>query len=335
MLSQLLIIFLISKFTAGVPEALAESNDDILRSEIESAARESRALADDLAAMLARLEAEEDRQDAVEAAVVGDNEKVKGALKEMVDKVEELAKVSEESNVSKIAGLVKEERLKEDELKKTLEELEIVAIQIEEVASSVNSTEEIDAIEEAAIVLQGVSKKVEEKTDIVKSGNEKSTKSFVKRINENTALELNGIDEMIASLEKVTKDLRELGNQSESDIPEEDNVTVDDENEKNETNNEEAVNVLSIRRKPKQLNLDEEDPEVEEKENKSVTEKANKYEVRKPKQLEDEENCSEEDVKNRVDVCVPKVSSVDTPIKLYSGQIAEERHCIDVLVFLL
>ena len=333
MLSQLLIIFLISKFTAGVPEALAESNDDILRSEIESAARESRALADDLAAMLARLEAEEDRQDAVEAAVVGDNEKVKGALKEMVDKVEELAKVSEESNVSKIAGLVKEERLKEDELKKTLEELEIVAIQIEEVASSVNSTEEIDAIEEAAIVLQGVSKKVEEKTDIVKSGNEKSTKSFVKRINENTALELNGIDEMIASLEKVTKDLRKLGNQS--DIPEEDNVTVDDENEKNETNNEEAVNVLSIRRKPKQLNLDEEDPEVEEKENKSVTEKANKYEVRKPKQLEDEENCSEEDVKNRVDVCVPKVSSVDTPIKLYSGQIAEERHCIDVLVFLL
>ena len=101
----ILILAMTCTFSDASPEE--DPGDELLRSEIESAARESRALADDLAAMLARLEAEENREDAVEAAVIGDNEKVKEALIEMVDKIEELAKASEDSNLSQIEGAVK------------------------------------------------------------------------------------------------------------------------------------------------------------------------------------------------------------------------------------
>ena len=70
----ILILAFTVTLSAAHPEA--DPGDEILRSEIESAAKESRALADDLAAMLARLEAEENREEAVDAAVIGDNEKV-------------------------------------------------------------------------------------------------------------------------------------------------------------------------------------------------------------------------------------------------------------------
>ena len=86
MLSTLTILILAMTCNFSVASPEADPGDEILRSEIESAARESRALADDLAAMLARLEAEESREDAVEAAVIGDNEKVKEAITDMVDK---------------------------------------------------------------------------------------------------------------------------------------------------------------------------------------------------------------------------------------------------------
>merc|ERR1711970_1698353 len=130
----------------------------------------------------------------------------------MVDK---LAKASEDSNLSQIAGAVKKENIREEELEKTLEELEIVALQIEEVASSAGSSDEIDAIEEAAVLLQTVSDKVEKKTENIDKSNEISTKKFNKD-NKETSLELNGIDEMIESLEKVTHDLRELNVQTEN-----------------------------------------------------------------------------------------------------------------------
>ena len=212
MISLPFILVLLIRATLSAANPESELGDEILRSEIESAAKESRALADDLAAMLARLEAEENREEAVDAAVLGDNKKVKDALTKMVDKIEELAEASEDSQAS---NTVKKENIQEEELEKTLEELEIVALQIEEVASSAGTSEEIDAIEEAAVLLQTVSDKVEKKTENIDKSNEISTKK-INKDNKETSLELNGIDEMIASLEKVTHDLRELNVQTEN-----------------------------------------------------------------------------------------------------------------------
>ena len=60
--------------------SITDPTDDLLRLEIEEAASDSRLLADELADMLARLEADESRQEAVEAAVAGDDIKVESAL---------------------------------------------------------------------------------------------------------------------------------------------------------------------------------------------------------------------------------------------------------------
>ena len=54
---------------------------------------------------------------------------------------------------------------------------------------------------------------------------------------------------------------------------------------------------------------------------------------RDPKKLGEDkegEECTVNDATNRVRVCVPKVTSVDSTIHLYSGKVKEERHCYDV-----
>jgi len=347
MLPTILILAVACMLSAANPEA--DPADEILRSEIESAAKESRALADELAAMLARLEAEEDREEAVEAAVVGDNKKVKEALTEMVDKIEELAEASEVSNLSKLTGAVKNEKIREEELKNTLEELEIVASQIEEVASSAQSSDDINAIETMAELLQSVSDKVEEKTNNIDSDNEKSTKE-VDRESKSTSLELNGIDEMIKSLEKVTHDLRELNVQSEEEdikhtleINEDKPISMrrkqkalDLESSLNQEDDASKTEEKNSIREPKELDIEkttEEDNELDEyKESKNPQEKIVETK-REPKELEEPkegEECTEKEATNRVRVCVPKFSTVDNTVHLYSGEVKEERHCYDV-----
>merc|ERR1712212_1063544 len=135
--------------------------DEVLKSEIEQAASESRHLADELAGMLDRLEIEEDRSAAVNAAVLGEQEEVEAALKVMVEKIENLAQASEDSSSETVSGLVKKKRVKEQELRKTLEQLELVASQIEEAADTADSIEEVDTIEKIAKLLQSISNKVE------------------------------------------------------------------------------------------------------------------------------------------------------------------------------
>merc|ERR1712088_625245 len=79
--------------------------DKVLKSEIEQSASESRHLADELAGMLDRLEIEEDRSAAVNAAVLGEQVEV--------EKMETLAQASEESSSETVSGLVKKKRVKE------------------------------------------------------------------------------------------------------------------------------------------------------------------------------------------------------------------------------
>ena len=176
----------------------------MLRTEIEAAAEDSRALADELADMLARLQAEEARSDAVEAAVVGDEVRVEEALQLMIQQMEKLSDASQGSDPNLRLPVSLEEKIqKEEELRSTLEELQIVAEEIGEVTSD----EEVKTVAGVSKLLKSVNSKIEKKIQRENFRNENS--------NASTAEDLNGIEEMIRSLEKVTKDLREMQTRSE------------------------------------------------------------------------------------------------------------------------
>merc|ERR1712106_972075 len=252
--------------------------------------------------------------------------------------IEELAETSEVSNLSRLTEAVKNERIKEEELKNTLEELVIVASQIEEVASSAQSSDDINAIETMAELLQNVSDKVEEKTNNIDSDNEKNTKE-VDRESKSTSLELNGIDEMIKSLEKVTHDLRELNVQSEEeDIKLTLEINENKHNSKRRKQEDDASKTEEKKpiREPKELEIEkstkEDDELYEYMESKNPRQKIVETK-REPKELEEPkkgEDCTEKEGTNRVRVCVPKFSTVDNTVHLYSGEVKEERHCYDV-----
>jgi len=118
-----------------------------------------------------------------------------------------LAEASEDTSTDTVNGLVKKKRVKEQELRKTLEQLEVVASQIEEAAGSADSAEDVNSIEKIAKLLQSISDKVE-KNNNDESENKEAFRSQFRKTQSKTGLELNGIAEMIKSLEKVTKDLK-------------------------------------------------------------------------------------------------------------------------------
>merc|ERR1711874_689416 len=97
---------------------MPDAEEESLKEEIAVAAEESRALADELAEMLARLD---DNQDPIQRYVDpgDDGSQVEGALKLLVSKIRELAVVSAKSEELNIPQAVKER-----ELKTTLAEIE-------------------------------------------------------------------------------------------------------------------------------------------------------------------------------------------------------------------
>ena len=115
----------------GLGQCEAEPTDDQLLDDIEEAARESRRLADDLANMLASLETLEAQGEAVEAAVRGDEEQLDIALADMLEKVQELATASLETDSAKLSSVVNRERADENELQRAIEEIEKVTQQIQ------------------------------------------------------------------------------------------------------------------------------------------------------------------------------------------------------------
>merc|ERR1712055_29001 len=321
--------------------------DEVLKSEIEQAASESRHLADELAGMLDRLEIEEDRSAAVNAAVLGEQEEVEAALKVMVEKIENLAQASEESSSETVSGLVKKKRVKEQELRKTLEQLELVASQIEEAADTADSIEEVDTIEKIAKLLQSISNKVEANNED-DDDEEVFRRQFAKDQSQ-TGLELNGIAEMIKSLEKVTKDLTE---DDEDDSEDEDDSSrraqklVDDvksgklgrrsrgrgqrprggkqidlglESDKGSLDST-ANRLLDV------LNLEE----IEEANKSSGPDKSSGERSGKSEEPEDSEECEGKTSEDRIRVCLPKPTAKGTPVKLPTAKIEEEAVCLDV-----
>ena len=337
-----LIIGLISSVMCQADD---EITDDILRSEIESAASESRALADELAEMLSRLEVEEVRKEAVEAVVVGDDKKVETVLKDMIEKIDALAIVSEYTEQENLKGSQKEKKEEEQELKSALEKLEVVAQNVK----NATSKKDIETIDDMAELIKSVSDEIDNKfksNDEVNRSKPKSGKGL-----DETALELNGIEEMISTLEKVTDGLKNLQNIGDEIFEYEE---TDDQSNKNASTVESASVGPVIRREEntldnaksrsgKSLELEDRPDENVAKEDRKTfygsqtVSEMKDMEVKKdrePKELEEkeksEENCTEREVSNRVQVCVPKFLTADAEVQLSSGEIREERHCYDV-----
>jgi len=339
-----IILVLVLKSSTNLAEPDADPTDGLLRSEIESAASESRALADELADMLLRLEAEEDRADAVEAAVVGNENKVESALKEMIEKMEDLAEASEDSNNKVLKGSTEQKQKEENELKETVEQLELVAKQIE----TASSVKDVETIDDMAKILQSVNDKIEGKLD---EGSKENVEEFKFKVKDTTALELNGIDEMIRTLEKVTDDLRELHDDVDISVENEETENIEDILNKNKISNQKlgtsstdaentVTNSLETKRERngKSLSFESETSYgLIRKSNDKETDVKNETETderpRGPKELKDDEpveDCVDKEATNKVKVCVPKFITVDNSINLYSGEIKEERHCFDV-----
>ena len=335
------------------------ATDEELRLEIEEAASDSRLLADELADMLARLEADNSRQEAVEAAVLGDDIKVESALQEMLDKIEKLETVANEDlETPELRGTLEEKIEKEEELRQTLETLETVAKQIEDVSS----VKDLKTIDDMTELLQKINDKIEDSVD-AETG---KTKSGVK-----TALHLNGIVDMIKSLEKVTTDLKSMQDNIDDYFDEDDNST-DKTNEKLIKSGEEgskASKLLSSffkskssenssvekkNRKGKQLDddLDYADEEYEDfggdagdaaaesdaKSGADIAEESrssgggdsSKSSYDSHDDDEEEEICEDTEAKSRVRVCTPKFSRAEETINLYSSIPEDVRHCYDV-----
>ena len=365
-MESLVLILILSLFSQYVTAA-----DDILRAEIEEAALDSKLLADELAEMLARLELDEDREDAVEAAVKGDDLKVETALQDMLDKLEGLEIVANQNaDTPEFKGNLEEKIEKEVELIKTLETLETVAKEIDDVSS----VKQLKTIDEMTELLQRINEKIESSV----SDDEKS-KSELK-----TSLHLNGIVGMIKSLEKVTKDLRDMqdniddyfeeeeeiiDSQSESDdekgkpktLTEFFKSTIKSGDKKEENDSNESSKSSQKSRKGKQLDNDYEDfggddyptddeaePAVESKsasvessgynndaaasdvvDLKSGSSKSGSGYSKEAKE-EPAEECEETEAKSKVRVCVPKFSSVEQSVNLYSSKPEDVRHCYDV-----
>lgn len=330
-----LVFIILAALLAATNTSPAPGVDELLKSEIEVAAAESRKLADDLAGMLERLEIEDDRSTAVDAAVLGDQDEVEAALKEMVEKIENLAEASEESSTDTVSGLVKKKRVKEQELRKTLEQLELVASQIEEAADSADSIEEVDTIEKIAKLLQSISDKVETSNEDDEDDEEVFRRQFAKEQSQ-TGLELNGIAEMIKSLEKVTKDLRD-----------DDDDTDDNDNE--DEDNEEEGERKQRPRGGKQIDQGlENDVFAEDKSSLDSTanrlldvldlddlEEANKSsgapeEKARGGKADDAEDCEGKVAEDCVRVCLPKPKTQRSPVKLPSAKVEEHSTCLDV-----
>jgi len=188
-MQAVLLLLLSLSYTAPV----LGTEEEILREDIAEAAEESRALADDLADMLARLSED---QGQVEKTVGDDGNKFDEAMDQLVSRIRELAVVSTKSNELNIP-----EKVKERELKTTLKEVELVAARIQEV-SSIN---EVDTFEKMANLLNSISENIEKTFGNLNHFDTEDEK--VKNLTTNV-IEINSIDGMIKTIEKVTDDLR-------------------------------------------------------------------------------------------------------------------------------
>ena len=160
-LFHILSIFLVLK-------ANGDHRNEAIKDEIEAVASESRSLANELAEMLSVLEVKDLRNEAVESAVMGDNENVQKVLKKMVDRINKLGNNFEDVSDVNETTHEEEEREntigtfsnKEQRLKYSLDNLEVIANEIKTLALSAKSQDEIRSVNQMANILEAMTAKL-------------------------------------------------------------------------------------------------------------------------------------------------------------------------------
>ena len=229
--------------------------------------------------------------------MVGDEVRVEEALQLMIQQMEKLSEASQASDPNLRLPVSLEEKIqKEEELRSTLEELQIVAEEIGEVTSD----EEVQTVVGVSKLLKSVNSKIENKIQRENFRKENS--------NTSTAEDLNGIEEMIRSLEKVTEDLREMQSRSEFSFDYKEAETDEKESTFNDLleaalvlqplqNDSNSLNIPKQRR-GKQLfdNDDDDDDEGKKKDQNDNVEAKTDY----GKPVEAAEDCADKQTSDRV-----------------------------------
>jgi len=307
---NLVLFFLIGQISANPDPQF----DDRLRSELETAAEDSAQLADDLAAMLARLELGDDtREIEDDIEILEDDYQVESALDEMIARIEKLSADTEEKLLN--GGDVSEDNLeKEEELRETLLELEDVAKEIELVAGNSASKADAAAIEKMALALKEVSAKINLSKNKKKSRNQKPRKS--KQYDDDYEGDDydydqeeesdSGVDD--SDLSELFEEVELISNNDDSEDDYEDYEDSDASVEDNDNDSEEKKSL----------------PLSDDAEGKS----GGGY--KKPEVEEPVEECADKQQLDRVQICKPSFKNRDSYLEFYTKKPQESQYCFNV-----
>ena len=323
-----------------------EENDENLKEEIETVAAESKRLAEELAEMLTRLEVNDLREEAVESAVIGDDENVHKVLRQMVERINKLEgntedyeqtdenyelrlkskstrfkvfKEAENQDSIKIPSATKEKHL--ERLKTSLNNLEKVAAEIRSLALSAQTENELNAVNNLSQLLDSMSEKLNiDKIQLeldIQQGNEVNIRKIEK-----------SIEKMFDVLVQAAQDVKQEHQKKKKSMNENQYNgyhTTEMSSPKEFGNKVDVSEKLVIRRKPKQLDdglLDEED--VNDDDINTTSEKDD------DESTDENESCRNSTATNTAKVCLPTFKSHKRKAKFLSKSKGEARHCFEV-----
>ena len=332
-----LLFHILSIFLVGGTKG--DRRNEAIKEEIEAVASESRSLANELAEMLSFLEVKDLRNEAVEYAVIGDDENVQKVLKAMVDRINKLENISEDvSDVNETQYEEEKENTigtlsnKEQRLTNSLDNLEVIANEIKTLALSAKSQDEIRSVNQMAKILEAMTAKLsldevkisvdlvlgrEDKINIVENDIEGMIDSLVQVVG--TLTDNSNSQGEEGNIKRVPKQLEDEINQ---------NVEILQINSENELLDDETkASIPPVSRKPiiirrkleRQLDDGLLGDEVEGSgENQETGEEP------------EGESCRTTTVTSSVNICVPDFETHDKPGKIFGQQPQELRHCYEM-----
>jgi len=344
-LKKIILIVLIHIFISNQIKA---DTKEAIKEEIEAVASESRSLANELAEMLSVLEVEDLRNEAVESAVIGDDEKVQNVLKAMVERINKLeSKTDEVSDVELKDGFKELPTTsafsdKEQRLKNSLDNLEVVANEIKHLALTAKSKDEISSVNKMAKILETMTAKlsldeVKISVDLVLGRDDK-----INTVENDIEGMIDSLVEVVGAITSDTKGNKNSDFTSDINIIEkeiernpkqlEDEINIDDvellENNPGEVltdTNPVTREPIIIRRKlERQLDDGLSNNEIEGSGGGSTRSGGGEVGV------DDEEDCRTTSVTSRVNICVPDFKSLVKPGKIVGQQSQQLRHCYEV-----
>ena len=340
-LKKIILIVLIHIFISNQIKA---DTKEAIKEEIEAVASESRSLANELAEMLSVLEVEDLRNEAVESAVIGDDEKVQNVLKAMVERINKLESKTDEVSDVELKELPTTSAFsdKEQRLKNSLDNLEVVANEIKHLALTAKSKDEISSVNKMAKILETMTAKlsldeVKISVDLVLGRDDK-----INTVENDIEGMIDSLVEVVGAIKSDTKGNTNSDFTSDINIIEkeikrnpkqlEDEINIDDvellENNPGEVltdTNPVTREPIIIRRKlERQLDDGLSNNEIEGSGGGSARSGGGEVGV------DDEEDCRTTSVTSRVNICVPDFKSLVKPGKIVGQQSQQLRHCYEV-----